>query len=255
MSSSEYSPSLYFLYSAQNGGQSTENAQIVTFPKSNKIYLLPKSNLNYYCSYGLFESALIEWCRQYCHPNKIFLDVGAHTGTYAISLVDGCKHVYAFEPQKNTYYALCGGIAMSGQCDKITAHNFGLGNASQEGKQRLNIVSRDGGGSSIHVPPNMAILGGEEIEIRVLDKILSEKEKSQIGFIKMDVEDNELFVLEGATNTIMASDYPTILFESNHDNLPLFRHISILGYEIIPISGVSNMFLAVYPHNKISQEL
>jgi FkbM family methyltransferase len=221
-----------------------DNSQIITFPKSgNLAYFLPKSNLPYYCSYGIFESQLIDWCRQFCDPSKVFLDIGAHTGTYALSLVKHCLKVHAFEPQRCTYYALCGSVALSGYCDKIVAHNYGLGSTEQEGEHILNIVSNDGGGSSMHTISGHPVLHTETIQVRQLDKVLSEEDKQNIGFIKMDVEDNERFVLEGATDTLHKSGLPTVLFESNHENTELFSYIESLGYDVIPISGVKNMFL------------
>lgn len=65
----------------------------------------------------------------------------------------------------------------------------------------------------------------------------------------MDVEDNELNVLKGATQTIKQNNHPTIIFESNYENKPLFSYIiDTLGYgAILPISGVSNMFLTEPP--------
>ena len=68
----------------------------------------------------------------------------------------------------------------------------------------------------------------------------------------MDVEDNELNVLKGATQTIKQNNHPTIIFESNHENKPLFSYIiDTLGYgAILPISGVSNMFLTEPPKNQ-----
>jgi hypothetical protein len=70
---------------------------------------------------------------------------------------------------------------------------------------------------------------------------------SNIGFVKMDVEDNELSVLKGAQETFRISGWPTILFESNRENGDLFDYVrDEMGYTIISISGVSNMFLATY---------
>jgi hypothetical protein len=66
-----------------------------------------------------------------------------------------------------------------------------------------------------------------------------------IAFIKMDVEENELYVLQGGIETIRSSNYPTLLFESNFDNKALFDYIREIGYsDIITISGCNNMYLA-----------
>jgi hypothetical protein len=62
----------------------------------------------------------------------------------------------------------------------------------------------------------------------------------------MDVEENEYYVLRGAEETIKASNYPKILFECNNreKNKPLFDYLVRLGYSIVELSGVTNMFLA-----------
>jgi FkbM family methyltransferase len=205
-------------------------------------YILPQVNLDYYAKYGLFENQLIEWTKQLVTKEKNFLDIGSHTGTYAISLADLCEEVYCFEPQKLTYYALCGSVALSNKRN-ITCFQTGLGSEDQVGIKTLKIVSNDGGGSSIHA--ETGILREEQIEIKSLDSY----QIRNIGFIKMDVEENELDVLKGATETIIQSNYPKILFESNPNDVTrqqaLFEYITnTLNYRIISIGGYSNMYLA-----------
>jgi hypothetical protein len=65
----------------------------------------------------------------------------------------------------------------------------------------------------------------------------------------MDVEENELFVLQGAKETLRKSNYPKILFESNSEfsdiSKSLFVHLTeALNYKIIQINGSKNMYLA-----------
>lgn len=81
------------------------------------------------------------------------LDIGAHSGTYTISLAENCKNVYSFEPQKMTFYSLCGSIALS-NIKNVTCINTGLGSEEQVGIQKLNIISLDGGGSTLHCTNN-----------------------------------------------------------------------------------------------------
>jgi len=210
----------------------------ILYLNNNFNFILPQNLITCYIENGLFESNLMEWCKQFCNPNKIFLDIGSHTGTYGISLSKYCKHVYCFEPQKMTYYSLCGSVALS-NITNITCLNFGLGSNEQSGKNMLKIVSNDGGGSTLH-SNNMNVLKEEEIEIKTLDSL----NITNIGFIKMDVEDNELFVLKGSIETLKQSNYPIILFESNYNNTELFDYIKYIGYNVIKIQGVTNMFLA-----------
>jgi len=230
----------YFILTKPNGSKTDDNThnQIHSMNPA-EVHLLPRTNLIYYTEHGLFECRLMEWCKQFCQKDKVFLDIGAHSGTYSISLSSYVNHVYSFEPQKMTYYALCGSVALSGK-DNITCLQYGLGSKSQVGEQTLKIVSNDGGGSSLHA--TSGILREEQIQLKTLDSF----ELKDIGFIKMDVEENELYVLQGAVQTLEQNNYPRILFESNFENQPLFEFIKGLGYTVIPVRGYKNMYLATH---------
>ena len=233
----------YIIFTKNENDATDDNTcNQVIFLNRPLTYLMPAVNHAYYADRGLFENSLIEWCKQFCKKDAIFLDIGAHTGSYAITLAPYAKTVYAFEPQRLTYYALCGGVALSG-AKNIECLKYGLGNVGQIGKQTLNIVSNDGGGSTMHVQEPGKVLATETIDICTLDSLNIE---GKISFIKMDVEENELFVLQGGMDTIIRSGYPKILFESNNsENTPLFDYLKeVLGYKIIKISGTFNMYLA-----------
>ncbi len=230
-----------FLKSATESIAADQKSRIIAPTEADVAHILPSVNISYYGAHGLFEKTLIEWCQEFGSPEKLFLDIGAHSGTYAISLAPKFAAVHAFEPQRATFYSLCGGVALSGLSERIMCHNFGLGATEQVGTRTLNIVSPDGGGSSLHEIPGRQILRQEAIEIRTLDSL---EIQEQIGFIKMDVEDNELYVLKGGVETLKRSGFPPILFESNHENEALFSFLRGLGYAINPIRGYPNMFLA-----------
>jgi FkbM family methyltransferase len=137
-----------------------------------------------------------------------------------------------------TYYALCGSVALS-NLTNVTCLNFGLGSTEQEGIQTLNIISLDGGGSTLH-KENNNILNTEEIEIKTLDSY----NFVNIGFIKIDVENNELQVLKSSINTLKNSNYPKILFEMNEYNSELIEFLISLKYYITNLINCSNMYLA-----------
>ena len=231
----------YFLLSKSPERDVANNESNTIFTNQNQtVYLLPKNLMNCYINDGLFESRLIDWCRQFCSKDKVFLDIGAHTGTYTLSLAQHCKNVYSFEPQKMTYYALCGGVALS-NLRNVTCCQVGLGSAEQVGPMTLKIVSNDGGGSTVQSKSNLPVLNEEEIQIYTMDHFQIE----DVGFIKMDVEDNELFVLKGARETLRKSGNPPILFECNGENQELFDFIqNELGYKIVRVAGANNMYLA-----------
>lgn len=228
----------YFILSKEKNKDFVDNNNNSIISLNNKYnFILPYNNIYYYIQNGLFENELIGWCKELCNKDKVMLDIGAHTGTYSIYLSNYCKMLYAFEPQKMTYYSLCGSVSLS-NCHNIECINYGLGSEEQVGTKELNIISQDGGGSSIQ--PLNNILCKELIKVRTLDSF----NIKNIGFIKIDVEGNELDVIKGSLNTLRGSNNPFILFESNETNIELFEFITNIGYKIININGYSNMFLA-----------
>lgn len=214
-----------------------ENTSIVLLNKNN--YILPYDNISHYLTNGLFENTLIEWCKQFGDHEKVMLDIGAHTGVYSITLSSYFKKVYAFEPQKMTYYALCGSVALSNE-HNIECINSGLGSSDQVGECDLHIISNDGGGSTI-LSNVSNVIKKEAISIKTLDSF----DIKNVGFIKMDIEGNELNALQGSFCTLFNSNYPRILFENNNPVCnEVFSYLNNLGYTISPITGYSNMFLA-----------
>lgn len=237
-------PTKYIILTKKGSDPLYENTnnQILCI-NSELNYLMPAINHTYYVEHGLFENTLIEWCKQFCKKSSLFLDVGAHTGSYAISLAKYTKGVYAFEPQKMTYYALCGGVALSGATN-IECFQYGLGNEDQVGTHPLYIVSQDGGGSTLQSPTQRnKIIGTESIIVKTLDSLHIE---DPISFIKIDVEENELQVLQGAKATILRNNNPHILFEQNDpNNKEVADYLRTeFGYKVIPVQGTHNMYLA-----------
>ena len=241
----------YFLLTKDENTPVTENAKNqIVFLNNDLTFILPEINLDYYYKFGLFESGIMEWAKQLCSKTDVFLDIGAHTGTYSLAYSNYCCQVYAFEPQKMTFYALCGSVALSNKRN-ISCLNIGLGSPEQVGKATLKIRSLDGGGSSFCQIQGANILAEETAQIETLDEFSLKNipENQRIGLIKMDVEYNELNVLKGSISTIQ-KHRPKILFEANPDgamNSELFSFLEkSLKYRIISLTGTDNMFLAEY---------
>lgn len=200
---------------------------------------------------GIYEYPLIQWSVENfvkSNKGKDVLDIGAHIGTWSAYMAPHCRNVYSFEPQKMTYHALNGTIALNG-FNNIIPYNVALGTNKMEGKTgKLHIISPDGGGSSLmdDVLKNAHFDYGDEIvTIRSLDSYNFDN----IGFIKIDVEGWELEVLKGGVETLKRCGWPKIIFEANSDSWyqskkrDLFIFVESLGYRIINIS-IKNMFLA-----------
>lgn len=188
------------------------------------------------------EGPLIEWGKQFLKPDGIFVDVGAHVGTYTLSYAPLCRAVYAFEPQRITFCHLCTGITLNG-LNNVHPKNIALSDSS--GEADLRIISSDGGGSSIKaLPSNINPMSMEKVECRRLDSYAL----SGVIFMKIDVEGAELDVLKGAANTIK-TDKPKILMEVwtedwyTAQRKELAAYMAEIGYKCIVVSGYPHMWL------------
>jgi FkbM family methyltransferase len=222
--------------------------QFVEMP-SNGFFLNEKNVAHWMFRDGIAEKNLIDWCGDtFGNPDKLFLDIGAHVGSYSWSLAPKFAHVHAFEPNRPAYNGLCANSLLRGLSHKITTHCSGISSVSA--KLPYYIRSTDGGGNGFehlghdrdHATP-MSYL-----ETKTLDSYNFD----DIGFIKIDVEGHEISVLEGARETLERNGRPTFMFESwSKQTQPememredLFTYIQKIGYKIVPIRGFADMFLA-----------
>jgi hypothetical protein len=137
--------------------------------------------------------------------------------------------------------------------DRIQPYNLAL--AEAEGRMPIYKGSEDGGGNSLLRMKNR--LPTWMVDVKTLDSF----QISNIGLLKIDVEGFEKNVLQGAQETLKASGYPTIFFESwvperEGEGFPskslreeLFEYIESTGYRVVPIRGYPEMFIAEYKRN------
>lgn len=209
--------------------------------------LFPEQTIAYdWALRGNYEDSLIQWAKTLIDPAKVFLDIGAHVGTYSLGLAPVCAGVHSFECFPRTYNYLCANIALRGLDDRITPHCTALGDTV--GTVQYIVRSPDGGGNTC-LP-----LGGESrpLPCTTLDSFGLDS----VGLIKLDVEGYEVNVLRGAQETLRRSGYPLLLFESwsearDAEGLPASRlraelgaYLTTLGYRIVPVRGWEEMFLA-----------
>lgn len=195
------------------------------------------------------EQNMIEWARQLLQPGKLFVDVGAHVGSYCLQYAELGFDCVAFEAQWETYCRLTTGILTNDLYPKVMAHHVALGDGSSTSVE-LRAISRDGGGSStVELSTHAEPLSVEVVDSRTLDSF----GLTNVGLIKIDVEGAELGVLIGALNTLKASGFPKIIFESwRASRMPeaaklradLFSFLEQLGYRVIQLGVYDEMFLA-----------
>jgi len=156
------------------------------------------------------------------------IDVGANVGSFTIPIaIHNDKlsgRVYCFEPQRIVFQNLCANIFIN-RCANVYAYNMALGQIDGTlNIPELDLLKSDNiGGFSIDDDIRLAretkpgfssknYYTGAcfSVEQRKLDNFLIEQ---NIGFVKVDIEGNELEFFKGATNTFERHNFPPILFE------------------------------------------
>ncbi len=249
---------MYFL---REGSATTAEPHFERLPQpapkkeDNQLLFFPeKSVAKWFYEAGMAEKPLINWvCDTFITPEKNFVDIGAHIGTYSWTCGKKAAHTYAFECSPKTFCYLAANVALHCLEERVSPYPYALG--STEGHIDYYVRSQDGGGNGVKVlSPADAAARRIKIPLKTLDSF----GLSNIGFIKIDVEGFEKEVLQGAQETLKASGYPTILFESWGDwkaaegvdaagiRGELFAYLDSIGYSVRPVKNVRDMYLAEY---------
>ena len=133
-----------------------------------------------------------EWLRSLVEPfsGELFVDVGAHTGTWAIRATRSFDRVVAFEPDPNINRMLRISVAMN-RLGNISVFQTALSDAEGE----IVSYSKEQRGR-VYVP------------VRTLDSF-----RLRPSVLKIDTEGNELPVLLGASETLR--ERPRIVVETH----------------------------------------
>ncbi len=153
------------------------------------------------------ERKIKEWAWPYIKNFRTYIDIGASTGTTAVPFVDTFEKIYCFEPNPNSFQALT-------KFSKLICHNCALGNINEKKMLVMNSVTGDSEHGSLSEARTKEWEKTEtyEVEIKRLDDFKFEF----VDFIKIDTEQYELEVVQGALK-IIKKHKPTIFFENKRN--------------------------------------
>jgi predicted RNA methylase len=136
---------------------------------------------------GLFESEIAPYVRRFCRPGTISVDVGAHSGYYALTFAERCRApVIAYEPDAAALERLARNLDLNSSI------------ASWVDIRAVAVADVDGPGS-VTLDADLATVG-------------------RIGLLKVDVDRAELAVLEGARR-LLAGAHPDVILETHSAEL------------------------------------
>lgn len=142
---------------------------------------------------------------KYIKPGTVALDIGSHIGTHTVTMsqcVGDSGTVFAFEPNKIIYRELCYNLAIN-NCKNVYPLRCAVGKS----KSVIEVITshpRNEGGSYV-----VELKGGQNAAVLLpLDAL----NLNNVSFIKVDVENMEADVLDGARETILRNR-PVMLIE------------------------------------------
>lgn len=119
---------------------------------------------------------------------KVFVDVGANTGFYALNLADSFERIYAYEPYRGSSRYMKR-IKQLHKLNNVEIREIALGNKIEMKKFFLSPR-----GAKCH-----SLLPVGKVTIKVpCSTLTKEFDKTEIDLVKVDTEGNEFEVLEGA---------------------------------------------------------
>jgi FkbM family methyltransferase len=182
---------------------------------------------------GYWELELEDLYTKIIKDDFVVIDAGANIGYHTVKFAKLAKTVHAFEPVRNTYYTLCGNIAINNLSDKVITYPLGLGNyngfATIEGSEKLDLWMWGGFHVTKNIGSNTLSPSSEgDISISKLDNF-----NLKPDLIKIDVEGFEPMVIDGGMETI-SKHLPIILIEihKNENQQSTIDKLLNLGYRV-----------------------
>jgi FkbM family methyltransferase len=164
---------------------------------------------------NFFEIAFLDYLAKNYNNQMGILDIGANIGNHSLFFAKflKCEMVYSFEPFPRNISLLK--MNMRNYADKSKIFEIAL--SDKEGTLPLyNSQAGNFGGFSLHSYSNgSSFIVNPSIDVITLDSL----NLDNISMIKIDVENHENEVLEGAKNTIIRNK-PIIFIENLFYNFP-----------------------------------
>jgi FkbM family methyltransferase len=190
---------------------------------------------------GLYERKSLEILKDWILASERFrelvaIDVGANIGNHTIAIADQFAQVIAFEPNPLARRLLEINLDMNG-IENVQVRPYGLSNKRQRTPLHFDEANL-GAATTIGVSPSTSTI--VEIELNVGDDEIPEA--TPVGFIKVDVEGAEEYVLHGLQKTI-GQHRPVLLVEQladvidAHGTSPCFDLLTNMGYVAFDIGG------------------
>lgn len=167
------------------------------------------------------EVKIKEWAIPHVKKFRTYIDIGGDIGSTSIPFINLFEEIHVFEPHPVQYAELS-------KNKNIKSYNVAL--SDNPGLIKLIIPNNNPEHGSIALRRNKNWVGESfEVETKTLDSF----QFHNVDFIKIDVEQGELEVINGALNTIK-THLPVIMFENKRkENDIIIDILKKVNYNIL----------------------
>lgn len=190
-----------------------------------------------------FEEGELSIVSKYIPQNAVILDIGANIGNHSLYWASKCRpaKIYSFEPIPETFDILKKNVELNHMTEVIKPINIGLSDVLTTG-EISDFSPTNIGATSIRKSKDGSL------KLNKLDNI--NIPEGRVDFVKIDVENHELFVLRGAIETL--KKYKPIIFI---EMWPKYfeegdKFLRNLGYEIKEHTSEANFIYVMKEESK-----
>ena len=184
-----------------------------------KLRLHPKDNLSekrLFLTPQCFDPEELDAVRAVMGPGKVFIDIGANAGAYALVAARAggpSARVIAVEPQREMRRRL---LFNARQNDLHNLDVTGVALADYEGENVLRMVKGNRGGAALEAQSPSAAQG-EAVRVTRLPTLLDEMRVTRLDAAKIDVEGGELPILASYFKAVPDARWPELLILERAD--------------------------------------
>jgi len=246
---------------------SRKNPIPINYFFSPTMQLYPKGQIARLAYVQFFERRYLRFALHYCSAGMVAIDVGANIGLWSISLAQKVRpfgKVYAFEPSTDMVTLLRKNLILNGCNNLVDVCPVALGNHQSSA---FLLTPQNGGDadrflklcSDSDEDSNERRIN-ETVPVVTLDHWLTDKGIREIQFAKIDCEGSELFVLQGANETLHRTRSALLICECNpvacarqeYKPSDLYDFLEKAGFQLGYLSQRTNRFVSKRPSDEFA---
>ena len=183
--------------------------------------------------YGEWSEAEMLIYNTFIKKEHIVIEVGSHIGSFTVPIARLAKSVFTFEPQRTVFQVLNTNLITNG-IHNVYSYMHAVGKEDKhlwlrEVDYEARTTEQGFNSGAIHLKQIETEDKGYPCKQITLDSFIPKKAK--IHFMKVDVEEMEIDVLQGADGLIKTHK-PILYLESCMSNKELPEYVSTLGYKV-----------------------